>query len=448
MVDIRLFSIFINEEINIVRYFKSEDTKIWISLDDILASISFSLDLSNYTNIMNYCYEGEVKLHKRTRICKNTDNGYISIEDKCGTDVYISLPTIDILAKKNLSYNSNKELKKVRDKLYEEMDRLDTNRREPNMIIDITTVNQVQKPLRLSLCEGENYMSLKDIIEIASFENRLRINDYDIEKKMAIIVGEENFKLIYFTDNFNPLYIKDGLFTPFISHKGLQKLIEYPEMDEYLIKIDLARINNYINKYEKAVLETISCEKYNKDMYLVKNTKKKENNQTHEIEKENKMNELKLLHIEMNDNNHKIHYFKSKKEKLCISLDDIYSIIYTYYNRLVLSDIMDFCKESGRVNACEASSMYKTAEGEDIYVKVLDYYEIFVDFSTIDKLAKKYSVVIPYGSFDKLKNAIRDNFEELAIEITEDEIEKRIEAVKKEIDSICKLQKTIKDKKK
>ena len=448
MEDIILFSIFINDEINIVRYFKSEDNKIWFSLDDILASISFSLDLSNYTNIMNYCYEGEVKLHKRTVICKNPDNGYIRIENKCGTDVYISLPTIDILTKKNLSYNSNKELKKVRDKLYEEINRLDTNRRKPNMIIDITTVNQVQKPLRLSLCKGEIYMSLKDIVEIARIENRLRINDYDIEKKIAIIVGEENFKLIYFTDNFNSLYIKDGLYTPFISQKGLQKLIDYPEMDEYLIKLDLSRINDYIIKYEKAILETISCEKYNKDMYLVKNTKKKENNKTHEIEKENKMNELKLLHIEMNDNNHKIHYFKSKKEKLWFSLNDIHSIIYMYYDRLAISDIIDFCKEFGRVNTCEASSMYKTAEGENIYVKVLDYYEIFVDFSTIDKLAKKYSDVIAYGEFDKLKNAIRDNFEELAIEIAQEEIDKRIEAVKKEIDSIYKLQQTIKNKKK
>lgn len=330
----------------------------------------------------------------------------------------------------------------------DEINRLGVDRRKPNIIVDITTVNQGQKPLRLSLCKGEIYMSLKDVVEIAGFENRLRINDYDIIKKIVIIIGEENFKLIYFTDNFNPLYIKDGLHTPFISQKGLQKLIDYPEMDEYLIKLDLDRINNYIIKYEKAILETLSCEKYNKDMHLVQNIKKKENNKSYEIEKEDKMNELKLLHIEMNDTNHKIHYFKSKKGKLWFSLSDIHSIIYMYYNRLVLSDIIDFCKEFGRVNVCEASSMYKTSEDEDIYVKILDYYETFVDFSTIDKLAKKYSDVITCGEFDKLKNAIRDNFEELAIEITEDEIEKRIEAVKKEIDSICKLQKTIKDKNK
>ena len=56
--------------------------------------------------------------------------------------------------------------------------------------------------------------------------------------------------------------------------------------------------------------------------------------------------------------------------------------------------------------------------------------------------------MIAYNKLDKLKNAIRDNFEELRIEVTEEEIEKRIEAVKKEIDDIWKLQQTFKDKKK
>lgn len=95
-----------------IRYFKSKDNKTWISLDDILVSISFDLDLSNYVSIMNSCNEGEVKLHKRTVIRKNPDYGYLYVEDRHGTDVYISFSTIDILTKINLSYISNKKIKK------------------------------------------------------------------------------------------------------------------------------------------------------------------------------------------------------------------------------------------------------------------------------------------------------------------------------------------------
>lgn len=123
MEDIRMISISIDDEKNTIRYFKSKDNKIWISLDDILVFISFDLDLSNYVSIMNSCSEGEVKMCKRTVICKNPDYGYLYAEDRHGTDVYISFSTIDILTKINLSYNSNKKLKKVRDKLYEEINR-------------------------------------------------------------------------------------------------------------------------------------------------------------------------------------------------------------------------------------------------------------------------------------------------------------------------------------
>lgn len=122
MEDIRMISISIDDEKNTIRYFKSKDNKIWISLDDILVSISFDLDLSNYVSIMNSCNDkGEVKLHKRTVIRKNPDYGYLYVEDRHGTDVYISFPCIDILTKIKLSYGSNKKLKKVKDKLQEEL---------------------------------------------------------------------------------------------------------------------------------------------------------------------------------------------------------------------------------------------------------------------------------------------------------------------------------------
>lgn len=316
------------------------------------------------------------------------------------------------------------------------------------MIIKVTTVNQVQKSLRLSLCKGEIYMSLNDVVNIAALEDRLKINDNDTIKKITSIIGEDNFKLIYFTDNFNPLYIKDSLYTPFISYNGLKKLIEYPDLDEYFIKLDLARINDFITKDKKVILETLSNEEFNIDMYVVRKTQKKETDKTHENEKENNMNELELLNIEIDDDSHSIQYFKSKKDKLWFSLKDIYSIIYIYYNRISLSDTIDFCKKAGKINVCSSHSMYRTSDGEDIYIKELDYYPVFIDFSTIDKLSKKYSDIIAYNKLDKIKDAIRDNFEELRIEITKEEIEKRIEAVKKEIDDIWELQQTINKNKK
>lgn len=316
------------------------------------------------------------------------------------------------------------------------------------MIIKATTVNQVQKSLRLSLCKGEIYMSLNDVINIAALEDRLKINDNDTIKKITSIIGEDNFKLIYFTDNFNPLYIKDSLYTPFISYNGLKKLIEYPDLDEYFIKLDLARINDFITKDKKVILETLSNEEFNIDMYVVRKSQKKETDKTHENEKENNMNELELLNIEIDDDSHSIQYFKSKKDKLWFSLKDIYSIIYIYYNRISLSDTIDFCKKAGKINVCSSHSMYRTSDGEDIYIKELDYYPVFIDFSTIDKLSKKYSDMIAYNKLDKIKDSIRDNFEELRIEITKEEIEKRIEAVKKEIDDIWELQQTINKNKK
>lgn len=316
------------------------------------------------------------------------------------------------------------------------------------MIIKVTTVNQVQKSLRLSLCKGEIYMSLNDVVNIAALEDRLKINDNDTIKKITSIIGEDNFKLIYFTDNFNPLYIKDSLYTPFISYNGLKKLVEYPDLDEYFIKLDLARINDFITKDKKVILETLSNEEFNIDMYVVRKSQKKETDKTHENEKENNMNELELLNIEIDDDSHSIQYFKSKKDKLWFSLKDIYSIIYIYYNRISLSDTIDFCKKAGKINVCSSHSMYRTSDGEDIYIKELDYYPVFIDFSTIDKLSKKYSDMIAYNKLDKIKDAIRDNFEELRIEITKEEIEKRIEAVKKEIDDIWELQQTINKNKK
>ena len=165
------------------------------------------------------------------------------------------------------------------------------------------------------------------------------------------------------------------------------------------------------------------------------------------------MNKLKLIHIEIDKNSHTIQYFKSNKEKLWFYLNDICKIMDTYY-KLSYSDIAKFCKDFGKTNVCTSHSMYKTSEGEEIYIKELEYPGVFIDFSTIDKLSKKYSDlraysdVVTYSKLDKLKDAIRDNFEELRIEITEDEVERRVEAVKKEIDDLLDLKKSIEEQRK
>lgn len=145
------------------------------------------------------------------------------------------------------------------------------------MIINVTTTatNRLQKPIRLSLCKGKIFICLRDVVDMTALLDKFTLNDDNIEKIVSII-GEENFELIYFTDNSNPLYVKDTLGLGFISHKGLKKLIDYPEMDEYFIKVDLTRINDYITKCKKEILKTLSSEKYNIDMILKRNPAKKE----------------------------------------------------------------------------------------------------------------------------------------------------------------------------
>lgn len=227
------------------------------------------------------------------------------------------------------------------------------------MIINVTTSNKDSRPIRLSSYNGRIYISLVDIIESSKIKDINALYDEDIEKLSAII-GKDNLTLLY------PVNIP--IPTPYISRKGLKKLIEYPDLDEYFIKLDLARINDFITKDKKVILETLSNEEFNIDMYVVRKSQKKETDKTHENEKENNMNELELLNIEIDDDSHSIQYFKSKKDKLWFSLKDIYSIIYIYYNRISLSDTIDFCKKAGKINVCSSHSMYRTSDGEDIYI--------------------------------------------------------------------------------
>lgn len=319
------------------------------------------------------------------------------------------------------------------------------------MIIKVTTINQVQKTLRLSLCKGEIYMALKDVVDIAAFEDRLRIDDGEIIKKIAIIIGEENFKLIYFTDNFNPLYVKRSLYEPFISYNGLEKLIDYPELDDYLIKADLVRIDNFITKDKKVILETLSSEEFNKDMYVVQKSQKKENNHSYEKGKENNMNEMKVFRAAIGKDICNIHYFKSKNEKLWFSLKNLSECIEKYSSNIHYENILGLVKDEDFIG-CKGRYVYEVSENEFVYVKDEDHVAIFVKYSTIDKLIyklieRKYFDDNGVEKLNLLKYSICTAFEDIGIEIKKEEIKRRIEAVKKEIDDIWELQQSIKNKK-
>ena len=157
------------------------------------------------------------------------------------------------------------------------------------MIIFVTIPNRMQKPIRVSMCKKEIYLCLRDVIDMTVFKDKFTLNDDNIEKIVSII-GEENFELIYFTDNLNPLYVKDTLGLEFISYKGLKKLIDYPEMDEYLIKADLARIDDYISKNREKMIPILFKEKYNIDMNLKRKTVKKETEKEYENDKMKEIN--------------------------------------------------------------------------------------------------------------------------------------------------------------
>lgn len=315
------------------------------------------------------------------------------------------------------------------------------------MIIKVTTVNQVQKLLRLSLCKGEIYMSLKDVVDIAAFKDRLRINDGEIEKMIAIIIGEENFKLIYFTDNFNSLYVKRSLYEPFISYNGLRKLIDYPELDDYLIKLNLVRIDDFISKDKKVILETLSREEFNIDMYLVQKSQNKKIKQTHQSEKENNMNEMKLFRAAIGKDICNIHYFKSKNEKLWFSLRDLNNFMEKYSSNIHYENILGLVKDEDFIR-CKGRYVYEVSENEFVYVKDEEFVSIFVRYPTIDKLIyklieKKYFDDNGVEKLNLLKYSLCTAFEEIGIELTEEEIETRIEALRKEIDKLWQLRKSI-----
>lgn len=129
------------------------------------------------------------------------------------------------------------------------------------MIINVTMPDISLRPIRLSFNEGKIYICFVDIVESSSVKDIKVLNDDD-NKKLIDIIGEDNFAMLYFGGMPIPI--------PFISEKGLKKLIDYPEMEEYLIKMNLSKIDEFITNNKKIILNNLSSE--NCKIKIKKNT--------------------------------------------------------------------------------------------------------------------------------------------------------------------------------
>lgn len=146
------------------------------------------------------------------------------------------------------------------------------------MIINVTTPNGALKPIRLSVYNGRIFICFVDVVESSSIKDIVLDDDTNI--KLITMIGEDNFTMIY---PDVPVQL------PHISREGLKKLIDYPELDEYLIKMDLSKIDEFITKNKKRIIEILYSEEYK--LNIKKNTSEKLviNNSTYN-EKMNKIN--------------------------------------------------------------------------------------------------------------------------------------------------------------
>ena len=104
-----------------------------------------------------------------------------------------------------------------------------------------------------------------------------------IMKKIINIAGKDDCAMLNILNIPVPML--------YISQKGLKKLIDYPQIDDYLNKEDLSIIDEYITKNKKRILDTIFSNEYkikvNKN--ALSNEKVVINNTTYN-EKMNKIN--------------------------------------------------------------------------------------------------------------------------------------------------------------
>lgn len=151
------------------------------------------------------------------------------------------------------------------------------------MIINVTMPEGgSSRPIRLSFNDGRIYICFIDIVESSSKKDTNILTDDDNEKVIEI-VGKDNFAMLYFGGMPIPV--------PFISQKGLNKLIDYSEMENYLIKNNLSKIDEFITKNKKIIIDILFSEDYKlkmkKNVYVAINDTSYNNNN-------NKMKEINL----------------------------------------------------------------------------------------------------------------------------------------------------------
>lgn len=124
------------------------------------------------------------------------------------------------------------------------------------MIVYISTnINSI--PMRLNRHKGAMYMCLDDVISLTSSKTKLKPSTENIEK-IHDIVGEENFSELEYGSVRTPL--------PSISYDGLNKLIDCPDIEDYLNKDDLVIIYDYITKYKRNINKALNTELQNEKM--------------------------------------------------------------------------------------------------------------------------------------------------------------------------------------
>ena len=132
------------------------------------------------------------------------------------------------------------------------------------MIINVTMPDKSSKPIRLSSYSGRIFISFVDIVSNSTIKEINVLNDDD-NMKLISVIGEDNFAMLYPENIPIP--------APYISREGLKKLIDYPELDEYLIKMDLSKIDEYITKNKNKIIDILYSEEYK--LKIKKNTSEK-----------------------------------------------------------------------------------------------------------------------------------------------------------------------------